>query len=205
MKRINVVLTSLIMIVLLITLMVSVLKLTRYVGESISNQKDIKKLSSTEYGTKAEKYKKLKEQNPDIVAWIKIEGTKVDYPIMYTPDNPEKYLKMNFDGEYSLCGLPFIDAKCQIPLTPQDEDGANTLIYGHHMQDGTMFADLIKYEKQEFADMHRIIILDRIFEDGSVYELEFYGKKSDGSLYELDYEIYVKGGGIKDRDIEREY
>lgn len=80
----------------------------------------------------------LFEKNSECIGWIYIEGTNVNYPVMHTPDNPQKYLRKNFDGEYSQSGVPFLDARCSA-------DGGTTIIYGHNMKNGTQFFDLKKY------------------------------------------------------------
>ena len=179
----------------LIALMVfSIGKLTGYFSHSIENQHNIKELVQED--SKAVNYKKLKEQNPDIVGWISIPGTKIDYPIMWSPDNPEKYLRTDFDGNYALSGLPFAAADCRISSSPDEPECTNTLIYGHHMQDGTMFARLTDYEKQEFYDKHRVIKYDRIYADGSYkeYKYEVIGafktEVNTGNIHEFRYYDY---------------
>ena len=102
----------------------------------------------------------LCEENPDIFGWLTIDGTKIDYPVMYTPKEPEKYLHLNFEEEYSLGGLPFIDAGCSI--TPESD---NLLIYGHNMQIGTMFHSLLNYEMKNFWESHPIISLKTLYEE----------------------------------------
>lgn len=169
MKRIITITT---MAALVAVMVFSIGKIVGYHAESVENQNNIKELV-TEKDSKAENYIKLKEKNPDTVGWIKIPGTKIDYPVMWTPDNPEKYLRADFNGDYALCGLPFVAADCRISANQDEPDCTNTLIYGHHMQDGTMFAELVDYEKQDFADKHRIIEYDRIFGDGS-YKAETF-------------------------------
>lgn len=102
----------------------------------------------------------LCEENPDIFGWLTIDGTKIDYPVMYTPEEPEKYLHLNFEEEYSLGGLPFIDAGCSI--SPESD---NLLIYGHNMQIGTMFHSLLNYEMKNFWESHPIISLKTLYEE----------------------------------------
>jgi len=95
----------------------------------------------------------LIEENPDCVAWVRVEKTKIDYPIMQTKNNPEYYLRRNFNKEYSYIGTPFLDAECDI------ETSQNLIIYGHNMRDGTMFADMLKYRQKQFGVDHPIIQL----------------------------------------------
>jgi len=67
----------------------------------------------------------LYAQNSDLVGWIRVDGTRIDYPVMQTPDNPEYYLHRDFNKEYSDSGTPFLDANSRIGGT------WNWIIYGH--------------------------------------------------------------------------
>lgn len=102
---------------------------------------------------------KLYQDNPDTVGWLKIDGTKIDYPIMHTPADPEKYLHMDFDGNYNFGGLPFIDYQCS--LEPESD---NLLIYGHNMNNGTMFRDLMRYQEVSFWKDHPVIQFSTLYE-----------------------------------------
>ena len=106
----------------------------------------------------------LHEQNPDIVGWIKIDDTRVDYPVMWTPDDPEFYLRRNFQKEDSVAGTPFLDAWSAMP------GSSNWLIYGHNMKNGTMFHDTLKYEDKAFYDGHKTIHFDTLEGEG-LYEI----------------------------------
>lgn len=108
-------------------------------------------LSETEKA--AAEYTALHEKNPDFWGWLKIEGTSLSYPVMYTPNDPEYYLRRNFDGQDSQWGVPFLDGKCT-------KDGGNYLIYGHNMKDGSMFASLLSYADPKFYSEHPIISLN---------------------------------------------
>lgn len=103
-------------------------------------------------------YKELAEMNPELLGWISIEGTNIDYPVMYSPDRPEFYLEHAFDGSDSGSGVPFIDFRCP-------EDGNYYLIYGHHMRNKTMFAQLLQYDKQRFYEEHPVLRFDTIYEE----------------------------------------
>lgn len=104
-------------------------------------------------------------QNPDLVGWIKIDGTKINYPLMYTPEDPEKYLHKDFNGHFSVGGLPFLDEECT--LEPASD---NLLIYGHNMQNGTMFQNLLLYEQKSFWQEHPIIRVSTLYQEKS-YEI----------------------------------
>ena len=84
-------------------------------------------------------------KNNDFIGWLKIDGTNVDYPVMYTPTDEQKYLHLDFYQEYSSSGTLFL-SKNSDPFQPSD----NILIYGHNMKAGTMFHTLLQYESQEF-------------------------------------------------------
>ncbi|MBR3537535.1 MAG: class B sortase [Eubacterium sp.] len=104
------------------------------------------------------KFGKLYEKNPDFVGWLSIEDTSVDYPVMYTPYDEEKYLRKNYDGEYALAGTLFLAADSD-PVRP----ATNLIIYGHNMKDGSMFSDILKYKKQDFYEEHKLIRFDTIY------------------------------------------
>ena len=101
----------------------------------------------------------LYAENPDIIGWVKIEGTNVDYPVMYTPDDEEKYLYRGFDGKYNAEGLPFLDKDCS--MSPES---TNLIIYGHNMLGGTMFQNLMKYEDEEYWKEHPVIEVKTLYE-----------------------------------------
>lgn len=95
------------------------------------------------------------EINSDCVGWISIEGTNIDYPVMHTPNNPQKYLRKNFDGEYSSSGVPFMDSRCRI-------DSGTVILYGHNMKNGTMFSSLKKYLSADFRSTHKNIMFQTV-------------------------------------------
>lgn len=112
-------------------------------------------LAAAEAALAHEKYDALFEQNNDFIGWIKIEGTNVNYPVMQTPNKPDFYLKRSFDKTYSDCGVPYIDEACMTGISN------NLVIYGHHMNDGSMFADLCKYTDADFTRSIRRLPLTR--------------------------------------------
>lgn len=88
--------------------------------------------------------------NEDFAGWLCIPKTDINYPVMHTPDDPEKYLRRNFQGEYSESGVPFLDFRCSL-------DSDNLIIYGHNMMNGTMFAALQGYVQEDFCKAHPIV------------------------------------------------
>ena len=119
------------------------------------------------------KYQQLYDMNHDFYGWIEIDDTDINYPVMYTPDDPEKYLHMDFYGNYSESGVLFIDGEC-VP------GGNHYIIYGHHMFNGSMFGNLPKYEKEEYYEDHKLIHFDTMTEEGT-YEIF-------AAMYSKDYD-----------------
>jgi len=96
---------------------------------------------------------RLSEINPDIVGWIYIEGTNIHYPVVQGADN-SYYLKRLFDGSYNSSGCIFLDYRCAFDFSDR-----HSVIYGHHMNDGSMFAALMNYKNQGFYDEHSVALL----------------------------------------------
>ncbi|MDP4096393.1 class B sortase [Paenibacillus sp. P96] len=106
--------------------------------------------------------RKLYERNPDIVGWLKIDGTRIEYPIMQNPQDVAYYLDHDFDKNENKGGLPFLDAHSRV-------NGSDILlIHGHHMKSGWMFKDLMKYKKESFYKEHAT------FRFSTLYEKEEY-------------------------------
>lgn len=106
---------------------------------------------NTESGGESKKinWEKLKKINPDIVGWIYVKDTPIDYPVVKGNSNQE-YLHQDFYKKYSYGGCVFADAKCDI------SSSQNVVIYGHHMRNGSMFASLTKFRDSHFAKTHKI-------------------------------------------------
>ena len=103
-----------------------------------------------------------KAQNSDFVAWLKIPGTKINYPVVWT-DNVDYYLTHTFSGKESKIGTLFSLGK-----TDYKSPGRNIAIYGHHIttSGGNMFQPLMSYKKQSFWDSHKTIYLDTLYHLG---------------------------------------
>ena len=103
-------------------------------------------------------YQELTLENPDFAGWISVADTRIDYPVMHTPEEPEYYLHRDFYGADSYSGTPFIG---QGNLDPRSR---NVILYGHHMRNGSMFSDLLKYREREFWETHRFLRFDTLYE-----------------------------------------
>ncbi|WP_058830917.1 class B sortase [Paenibacillus polymyxa] len=107
-------------------------------------------------------FRELYERNPDIVGWLKINGTRIEYPVMQNPQDEQYYLDHDFDKKKSKLGLPFLDEHSRI-------NGSDILlIHGHHMKNGWMFKDLMKYKQESFYKEHAT------FQFSTLYEKEEY-------------------------------
>lgn len=117
-----------------------------------------------------EQYQLLWEQNNDFAGWLFQEGTQIDYPVMFTPEEPEYYLRRAFDGSYAVSGSLFLGEGC-VP------DGTHAIIYGHHMNDGSMFGSLPDYADADYWQEHPTIRFDTLEESGE-YEVmaAFYSR-----------------------------
>ena len=101
-------------------------------------------------------YGELFLQNTDMVGWIKIEGTNINYPVMQTPNEPNFYLKHNFEKEYSDLGTPYVQEDCDIAASD------NLVIYGHHIKGQKMFGALEEYKSQSFYEEHKTVQFDTL-------------------------------------------
>ena len=104
-------------------------------------------------------YQPIYEMNNDLVGWITVPDTKIDYPVMQTPSNTDYYLNHNFNKEWSAWGCIYARETCDIN-TPSD----NITLYGHHMADGSMFAQLDKFKKYAFWKEHQTFTFDTLYE-----------------------------------------
>ena len=129
-------------------------------------------------------YQPLYEINRDMVGWIQIEGTAIDYPVVQTPDSPNFYLRRNFYKEKATCGTIYAREACDINL-PSD----NVTLYGHNMRNGTMFADLHKYKQKSFWEKHRYVNFDTLNEYRT-YEIFAVFKTTADLTKGFTYHIY---------------
>jgi len=109
-----------------------------------------------------DQYAILYSMYPDVVGWIKVDGTPIDYPVMQDRTGNEYYLKHNFEGKEDNRGAPFVAADTQID--PLDK---NVVIFGHNSSDGSQFGELDAYLDETFYQKHPTIEFDTIYETGN--------------------------------------
>lgn len=101
------------------------------------------------------------ELNPDTIGYLKIEGTKIDYPVVQGADN-DYYLNYTFDHIKATRGSIFLDAN--VVYDPSDLP-RHMLIHGHHMRNGTMFQNIAKFKEEKFFYDHPFVLFETLYQD----------------------------------------
>ena len=149
------------------------------------------------------------QKNSDTIGYINIEGTVINYPVMYSGDN-EFYLHNDFNKQHSYYGAIFMDYRCDVYNMPKTR---NVILYGHRMRDGSMFRSLVYYFEKDFFDGHKIIQFDTLackmqWEVFSIYEshIDFYYIKTEFENDDswLEFINYCQELSLYKTDIELE-
>lgn len=133
------------------------------------------------------KFKRLYESNPEVVGWLTVPGTKTDNPV-YQTDNNDYYLKHNGSKENSVYGALFADYRCSVNPSERSQ---NVTVYGHHMRDGSMLAEITKYKSISFYKENPIITFDTIYGNGKykVFAAFITNDEADGDNgYRFNFE-----------------
>lgn len=129
-------------------------------------------------------YVSLYNQNSDMIGWLKIDDTLIDYPVMQTMEDEEYYLYRGFDKAENNCGCLIMDTDSSVGVGNLEEGYAlgdipstNLIIHGHTMKTGEMFGDLQLYKSEDYGKEHSIIKFDSLYEQRE-YKLisVFYSK-----------------------------
>lgn len=160
--------------------------------------------------------KELYEQNPEIIGWVRIDGTKLDYPVMWTPHDKWKYDHLSFDQKYDYGGVPYLNEQCDVDL-PTD----NLLIYGHNMANGSQFRTIMYYQQQNYWKDHPKIYFSTLYEEreyevlAAFYDRIYYKAEKCFKYYEfLDPETeeefnegiqYFKSHSLYDTGVDAEW
>ena len=126
-------------------------------------------------------FRDLLQENDDLVGWVNIEDTKIDYPILHS-DNNEDYLTKNFNKEYSILGSIFMDFRNDIRTL-----GKNTIIYGHRTKNGSMFEHLMEYKDKEFLENHQILQFDTLYDSYEAEVFAVYMTTTDFNYIQTDF------------------
>lgn len=153
---------------------------------TIRQEEEAKQIKEKEKKERMLKVKKLQEINTDIVGWIQIEGTNINYPVLQGEDN-EYYLNHNYKKQKTEKGSIFLDKSYN-----WDIESNNLIIYGHNLVNGQMFKDLLKYSKEEFFEQHKTIRFttaeaDKEYEIISVFKSKVYNKTEKNVFRYYDF------------------
>ena len=123
----------------------------------------------------------LHGENPDCIYWIRIPDTQIDYPVMYHPQEKDYYLKKDFYGEYAYAGSIYLSDYCD----PEESD--NLILYGHHMNNGSMFASLANYKQEGYLEQHPVLYY---YTPDQVYMLQVFAcfvTGGDSDVYAFNF------------------
>lgn len=126
----------------------------------------------------------LYNQNQDFVGWLEIQDTDIKYPVMQTPNDPEYYLRRDFNGNDDSNGTLFVDYRCDL-INP----GTNTIIFGHNMKSGKMFGGLKKYLNYDYFSNHKTIYFNTLYFKEE-YEVVGVGLSQVGYNDDGNYKYY---------------
>lgn len=104
-------------------------------------------------------YQGIYNQNTDMVGWINVPNTRVNYPVMQSPSEPDFYLTHSFDRTWNAWGAIYVREACDV-FAPS----VNLVLYGHHMQDGSMFTGLDAYKKKSYWEGNQLFTFDTLYE-----------------------------------------
>lgn len=213
MKKKNKILITLIQIVLIAVIIFSGIKIIEWIKSNKKNKDIMSEIKenvviNNEMDSNNEEYKidfaKLKQKNSDAIAWIKVNGTDIDFPVVKGTDN-SYYLTHNFDKEKNKAGWIFADYRNKFDGTDK-----NIIIYGHNMKNGSMFASLKDVIKEEWYNNENNKYIALITENEnckyqvfSVYQIEteeYYLQTNISNFKEFVEKI--KGRSKKDFNVD---
>lgn len=148
---------------------------------------DVRELKETGYVSDSEwaiedilpEYQELYKRNQDTVGWLKMDGARIDTPIMQTKETPEYYLRRNFDKEDYSGGTPFIDYRCSV----FPRRSFNLILYGHYSNGDRLFRRILDYSSEVWTLKNKEFQFDTLEEKG-IYEViaAFYYDGTDVML-----------------------
>ncbi len=142
----------------------------------------IEQKSASDDQSVRKQFLELQEFNEDIIGWIQIDGTKINYPILQAENNTY-YLDRNYKREQSRAGSIFADYRNHLT-----EENKNFILYGHRMKDETMFNQLTKYLDEDFFDTHSIIHFDTLYHSYDAIVFSAYYTTTDFDYIQTDFD-----------------
>lgn len=196
-KKKKVLIINIIQILLIVVLVYSAIHIAIWYKNNESNKEIIKETLKTvkiNDDTKTKQkyevdFKELKNKNSDTIAWLKVENTNIEFPIVKANDN-SYYLSHNFNKEYNKAGWIFADYKNKFDTTDK-----NIVIYGHNMRDNSMFGSLKDVIKKEWYNNESNKYITLITEEEyHIYEVF--------SVYKIEKEDYYIKTNFKNNEFE---
>ena len=145
--------------------------------------------------TQIEKLKEMQKKNNNIKCWIKIDDTKINYPVLQSEDN-EYYLDHDYEEKESKYGSIFLKAASDI-----NDSNSNLMIYGHNMKDGEMFTGIMQYADKAFWDNHKTV---HLITDGEAREYEIIAAFRSRVFYKNEKNVFRFYNYLNFKD-EKEY
>ncbi len=139
-------------------------------------------------------YQALHAMNNHMVGWITIPDTKIDYPVVQSPESPDYYLNHDFSKKWSSAGCIYAREECDI-FAPSD----NITLYGHHMKNGSMFAQLDKFKKKSFWQDHQLFYFDTLYERHT-YQIIAVFKTTANAGEGFPYHLFDNASGKEEFD-----
>lgn len=127
-------------------------------------------------------FEDLKELNEDMIGWLTIGETKIDYPILQS-DNNTDYLNHNYYGDTSIAGSIFMDYRNNVTMHEK-----NFILYGHRMKDGSMFQHLTKYLEEDFFEANRTFTFDTLYDSYEAEIFAVYNTMTDFDYIQTDFD-----------------
>ena len=166
---------SSLVLVMSIGILVKILVIDSYISQKAASeiqelyhhQQDSENNNDSEKAEEDSKFSELSKINSEICGWITVPGTRIDYPVLQGNKNETHfYLDHNYKREKSKYGSIFLDPICQLSENPK-----NCVIYGHHMADGQMFADLMKFSSLDFYKQNPLISFETIYDKNAKWKI----------------------------------
>ena len=110
-------------------------------------------------------FAELRALNPDVCGWLTLDGTRIDFPVVQGADNMV-YVNTDVYGNFSLSGAIFLDSRC-----PADFTAPYSIVYGHHIEDGGMFGDIVQFTQSDYFAAHTTGIL---ITDDTAYNIALF-------------------------------